>query len=334
VGQQLPKTLWGPCIDLPDQAQDAFEVKQYAFALTDSSTGRLKRDYVYSGQVDNHMNLRKFPMDLDAVRLNFPTTSTWESRDGSTNGEETHGTSYRLRSIQNPAEGQFTKLWWNGKVTEFAMQGISTMIDEEESDAAGAQTTHLRIEIHLARNSIFYFWKALMPLYLLTSLSFCLFAFATDDIEARFSIISTYFLAAFAMLYVVGESLPKTDFLTKIDQVIVITTASLAFNGAATAIINMVHQQHGARTANEWNTIICIGLFTVYCFLNFAIFVPAMISKRSATKALTQEWLAPIDSESDKSISSRAKRKPPPTVRAGRDYKPLAMLHIDGGENS
>ncbi len=33
------------------------------------------------------------------------------------------------------------------------------------------------------------------------------------------SISCTMFLAAFAVLYVVGESLPKTDFLTAIDQV-------------------------------------------------------------------------------------------------------------------
>ena len=33
------------------------------------------------------------------------------------------------------------------------------------------------------------------------------------------AIAVAFFLAAFAMLYVVGGSLPKTDFLTKIDQV-------------------------------------------------------------------------------------------------------------------
>ena len=61
--------------------------------------------------------------------------------------------------------------------------------------------------------------KALLPLYFLMILSFGTFEFDVDNIEARSGSVSTYFLAAFAMLYVVGEALPKTDFLTKIDKV-------------------------------------------------------------------------------------------------------------------
>jgi hypothetical protein len=89
--------------------------------------------------------------------------------------------------------------------------------------------------------------KALLPLYLVTALSFTTFDVPTDSmgIVERYSMISTYFLAAFAMLYVVGESLPKTDFLTKIDKVIVMTTMSLALNCAATTVIGKVHQHSG-----------------------------------------------------------------------------------------
>ena len=31
--------------------------------------------------------------------------------------------------------------------------------------------------------------------------------------EQRYNTIATYFLAAFSMMYVVGEAMPKTDFL-------------------------------------------------------------------------------------------------------------------------
>ena len=58
-----------------------------------------------------------------------------------------------------------------------------------------------------------------MPLYLVTALSFTTFEFEVDDLENRNNTVLTTFLAAFAMLYVVGEALPKTDFLTKVDKV-------------------------------------------------------------------------------------------------------------------
>ena len=44
------------------------------------------------------------------------------------------------------------------------------------------------------------------------------FHFDAVNLSDRYSTVSAYFLAAFAMLYIVGEALPKTDFLTKIVQ--------------------------------------------------------------------------------------------------------------------
>ena len=46
----------------------------------------------------------------------------------------------------------------------------------------------------------YYFWKALLPLYLLTVLSMSTFHFETDDLVSRVGTVSTYFLSAFAML--------------------------------------------------------------------------------------------------------------------------------------
>lgn len=78
------------------------------------------------------------------------------------------------------------------------------------------QVTKLQLKFHIVRKSSFYFWKALLPLYMLAVLALTSFHFDTDALDARSGTVATYFLAAFAMLYVVGDTLPKTDFLTKI----------------------------------------------------------------------------------------------------------------------
>ena len=52
-----------------------------------------------------------------------------------------------------------------------------------------------------------------------------------DEIGDRAGVVSTYFLAAFAMLYVVGSYLPTTDYLTRMDYVIITTTGLLAIMG-------------------------------------------------------------------------------------------------------
>eukprot|EP01046_Picozoa_sp_COSAG06_P066107 COSAG06_NODE_16529_length_996_cov_1.136009_2_plen_86_part_00 len=55
------------------QADDAFE-------LVDSATGRLKRSHLYDGTIDNLMDLRDFPFDLDDIELEFRTTLQRGSR--------------------------------------------------------------------------------------------------------------------------------------------------------------------------------------------------------------------------------------------------------------
>ena len=55
------------------------------------------------------------------------------------------------------------------------------------------------------------------------------------------------------MLYVVGESLPKTDLLTRIDKVIVLTTSCLVTIGITSVVL---HRQSNTDLdrAEEWNT--------------------------------------------------------------------------------
>jgi hypothetical protein len=55
------------------------------------------------------------------------------------------------------------------------------------------------------------------------------------DNDALF--VRTDFLAAFAMLYVIGKYLPKTDFLTLIDKVIIFTSAALAVSGLTSTFL-------------------------------------------------------------------------------------------------
>lgn len=60
------------------------------------------------------------------------------------------------------------------------------------------ELTRVWVNFHVSRKSGYYFWKALLPLYLLTALSMGTFHFSTDNLSDRYSTVSTYFLAAFA----------------------------------------------------------------------------------------------------------------------------------------
>jgi competence protein ComGC len=90
------------------------------------------------------------------------------------------------------------------------------------------------------------------------------------------------------MLYTVGASLPKTDFLTKIDIVIVLTIVSLALTGLAVLVIAKVHEDAGAKTAERWNRIVEVTLIVSFVLANLIIFVPAWVRQRKAMADLSQ----------------------------------------------
>lgn len=163
-----------------------------------------------------------------------------------------------------------TELGRDTVLNEWSLHGVSTKIDNYVDPAKYLGMTDLHIAIHISRSAGYYFWKALLPLYLLTIVSFTTFEFEVDDLSSRNDTVSTHFLAAFAMLYVVGASLPRTDFLTKIDIVIVLTTTLLVIIGITSVVVHRVAKKDDAALAmaEKWNTRIEVGLLALYATIN------------------------------------------------------------------
>ena len=181
-GAELPPRLWGPKLRLKNALGDLHE-GDFVFVLNDAATGRLKRGRNYSGTVDNPMDLLKFPFDMDKIELEFQTISHFSTYDGERSGQIPKGRSYRLRQIQEVGEGKWVSLSWNGHITEWALHGVSTKIVERSILASGVENTLVPLSFHVTRQLVYYFWKALLPLYLLTALSMTTFQFETDNLE-------------------------------------------------------------------------------------------------------------------------------------------------------
>eukprot|EP01050_Picozoa_sp_SAG11_P004525 SAG11_NODE_291_length_11180_cov_102.040155_16_plen_398_part_00 len=317
---ELPPRLWGPNFRLANSLGDMQEL-DVGFALDDLSTGRLKRERRFFGTVDNPMDLRDFPFDMDRIEMKFFTCSDWLTYNGERGGNiSTKGRSYRLRQVQKPGEGKWLQSL-SFQIGEWELHGISTKIYEAPTHETGFEDTFVPISCHVTRKSGYYFWKCLMPIHLLTVLSMSTFHFETDNLSDRVSTVTTIFLAAFAMLYVVGAALPKTDFLTKIDVVIVLTTLSLAFIGVASLALAKVHKDSGVDVADKWNLIIEIALILCYFLANLWIFLPPCLRQLSAAARLTG-YKRLASAESDVQVAGDL----PPTVQKGSDYYILKDL--------
>jgi hypothetical protein len=331
----LPAKLWGPTLGIKNALGDMQE-KSVTFVLVDPETGRLKRTHIYTGSVDNPMDLRSFPFDMDTIEVKFVTLSNWLTLDGERYGTLPKGKSYQLRQVQESGEGHWLNFRWSGQINEWALHGVSTVIKELPPDATGNEFTAVNVNFHVTRKSAYYFWKALLPLYLLTILSMSTFHFATDNLDSRVATVSTYFLAAFAMLYVVGATLPKTDFLTKIDVVIVLSTCSLAFTGVVSLGLAKLHEESGADLAKDWNLRVEILLVSLYVLTNLWIFLPPCLNQKRAARQLAGYSRQRLRSGDDDRIDSGSDALDlglPPTVDPDCNYFALQyLLDLQDGE--
>ena len=103
-------------------------------------------------------------------------------------------------------------------------------------------------------------------------ISFSVFQVNVESLADRQGLIGTYFLAAFAMLYVVGDALPKPDFLTKIDLIITVNTLLLAVACIAVSHIAHVAEKDGLDKAQKWNDTVLYVCLVVYILFNVVIF--------------------------------------------------------------
>mmetsp|Transcript_6503 Transcript_6503/g.16448 ORF Transcript_6503/g.16448 Transcript_6503/m.16448 type:complete len:173 (+) Transcript_6503:477-995(+) len=154
------------------------------------------------------IDLTCFPFDINCAAVELQAGNTHRLSDGSKSGFD---------------QGSFTVRRFDprfdGVVNEWRLLGVSSRINVRPPNPQGIELISVTLGFHLSRKPAYYFWKVMLPLYMLTLLSFGTFEFEVDNLGDRNSSVSTYFLAAFAMLYVVGESIPKTEYLNKIDQV-------------------------------------------------------------------------------------------------------------------
>lgn len=85
---------------------------------------------------------------------------------------------------------------------------------------SGVEYARLRFKFRVVRKTSYYMWKIFFPLCILFLLSVVILAFPIEDYENRMNLGATMFLSSMAFLYVVGDSIPRVAYLTKMDYCI------------------------------------------------------------------------------------------------------------------
>lgn len=98
-------------------------------------------------------------------------------------------------------------------------------------------------QINIERNWVYYFWRVILPLLTITVLSWSVLWMDRKDIGSRLSISFTVLLTIVAFNLIVADALPRIDYLTFIDLLILMT---YIWTGAMLALCLHIYRLIGA----------------------------------------------------------------------------------------
>jgi len=266
----LPGDLWGPDVIL-ENAQHDCKVTYDSFSLLDPDEGRLKRTITFHGHIFTPMGLIDFPFDSADLGLKFISINNWRTLDGSRQGNDPVHQIYILRPMLDREDVDFFLLGWGGKVQEFNVLGWS---QEVTNPRLPSIPIVFKFEIHLMRKSLFYFYKVLFPLWLITVTSMASFATDPAELQGRLEVLFTLLLSTIALVFVVQESIPKISFLTLLDKIVNVTLLNLALSVLFSFIISV------SNNPGRLNFILAFVNQSLYWILNIAFMVPPLLRYR------------------------------------------------------
>ena len=213
----LPSQLWSPRLVI-DEVQGSFSVTTCAFSIgLDSIEGAVTSMTKYEGTIKNVMDLHSFPLDTDTIKITFQASQCYK-RNGEINAS--WKTDYRL--LFDGWKQTVVGL----EIPDQAPFGWTLVSSSVENIGPTFCYDIIQFKLNLKRQVGFYFFKVVIPLILITCLNFM--GFSLETLGERLANNISLFLSAMALLYVVGQDLPHTTFLTAIDR-IVLVTLSLTF---------------------------------------------------------------------------------------------------------
>ena len=243
----LPNRLWSPRLTVSESLGD-FNRRTCEFTLNIGTLdGHIYSLTWYEGTIKNPMDLHLFPLDTDTLHITFFASECYRL-----NGEinVNYKTDYRLLfegwSFSPP---RATPYGW-----DLVSSKVLYTFHEHCQDV-------LQIQLNFKRCFNFYFFKVVFPLLLITCLNFMGFSLEDENLGERLANNISLFLSALALLYVVGQDLPKTTFLTAIDRIVVLTLSLIFVTSVHFVILSHKEQSLKKRSAKNSNILFDFLLF-------------------------------------------------------------------------
>eukprot|EP00924_Labyrinthula_sp_SR-Ha-C_P015964 snap_masked-scaffold_4-processed-gene-14.13-mRNA-1 protein AED:1.00 eAED:1.00 QI:0/0/0/0/1/1/2/0/476 len=261
----MKEFLWHPDLyiynSIDRTGENGGRINEHPVSLMNPKTGLLLYPIEVELMISMQMNLRNFPFDENIIKLNL-----LQSEDMSVDDFVLHPSLDPKSSL---------KFFYDVKATpEFDIVGYS--LDPYTGIGGnGVHYCNFDVHLHIRRRPSYYIWKTVMPLVFTTIFSFTCFFFDIFELEARSNTAQTTLLTTVALLFVLAQELPKTNYLTRIDKFLLFCL-TLQLYVAGSNLFYTRYQESGPNIVEAvedfdyYSAWVCVGSFILVTFLSFA----------------------------------------------------------------
>jgi len=271
--ENVPNYVWRPNAyiynSIDGTGTNGGKVNEHQVSLMDTETGLMLYPLEVEVTISNDMDLRKFPFDSDAVDIIILQSEDGDAED------------WVLRQHEN-VESSVQFFYNVFETPEWDVNGFS--LDFFESMGGnGVMYTHCVLSIHIRRRPLFYIWKLVLPLFLTTAFAFGSFFFDVNELEARSNTAATTLLTTVALIYVLSNELPKTNYQTLIDWFLVfcLVVQLLVWIISNLLTTDLVANTERAQDVDSRYAFVMAGIFT---FGTLALFLPKLVKWAMSNK--------------------------------------------------
>lgn len=136
--------------------------------------------------------------------------------------------SWQADQLQITLAEDFTGFAPGYETPEWELLRLSTAAETVLRQQEQAEYSRMTFQLHVKRQSGYYIWKILLPLLVITAISWVVFWMSEDALGRRAGISATGMLTVIAYQMILADALPRFPYLTLMDKVALLTLIIIA----------------------------------------------------------------------------------------------------------
>jgi len=214
--------------------------------------GAIRQDMNASVDLSTTYDLRRFPFDRQLLSLKVES-ATWNRE--------------QVRFVSNASLTGFSD---DFVMPEWRILGVESHVEEVSVMRSDVPFERNVVEIEIERESGFYLWKGLLPLFIIVVLSWSVFWMGDERFAGRSRISATGVLTIVAYQFVLAEGLPRVTYLTLLDKIMIVSFGLLAVTVLESLLVSRHPEGSEAAlridSAARWIFPLAYGLMVAFVF--------------------------------------------------------------------